>query len=526
MIRTIAISVVVGLSACFPAQGRAQSQPDTASNAQDEQINVLIPPQPGGTLEGSLLIIRTDDTNADTDYHSRIYELEVEGWEILPYLRDIVDQEAGSVNFWTYPDPQTGRERHFVQAVTADYQFEDIEALVEAFNRPGATSHRGGMRRHVRVRHRLASDLAEILGNGVISQDGFVEADDATNTLFIRDSQSDGRRAMEVLRYYDVPQRMVEMEIRILEVDVTDERRLGLDWDAWKRSLGGFIQFSDAERSGIPADFTSFDTLLNLDARVLADFLNYLVKEGEASVVTHTTLTAINGESAQLESSRRVPVIRSEPSPGVIKRIEGAPEIGGELLAEEGGLRSRLRDKGNEEEIVSIRIFPRIGAETMLAEISAFVSSVTGENRLGEPGLTRSRVDSIVRLHDGEPVLVGAFDQSREVLSRSGIPLLRSIPWIGPGLFQVSGKSKRQTKLVVLMTPQVDELLRYTDEQIDYGRRIQLPEAAPFMERTRNRIAPGLFQSPLEMDGAAPFDEGAATDTRLHETRLEPRTEL
>lgn len=502
MIRNCALPLILAAFLAVPFRARSQTQPQSATNAQDEQVNVLIPPREDGAVEGSLLIIRTDDTNADTDYNSRIYELDVEGWEILPFLRDIVDQEAGSVNFWTYTDRETGRERHFVQAVTAEYQFEDIDALVRRFNRPGATSHRGGIRRHVRARHRLASELAGILRAGVISEEGFVEADDATNTLFIRDSRSDGSRALQVLRYYDVPQRTVEMEIRIIEVDVTDDSRLGADWDAWKQSLGGLVQLTSVERSGIPGDFTSFDLLLNLDARVLADFLHYLVRKGEATVVTHTTLTAINGESASLQTARRVPLLQAAPAPGIIKAVEDARDSAGSLIAEEGGLRSRLRDVGLEEESVSIQIFPRIGAETMLAEVSAVVSSITGENELDEPGLTRSRVDSIIRLHDGEPVLVGAFDQSRTLRSRSGIPVLRAIPWVGPALFQENATRERQTKLIVLMTPHLDELLRYTEEEIEYGRRIREPEIPAYVKRKRRGLDPELAATLKALESA------------------------
>lgn len=475
-----------------PRPAYTQAQPESATNAQDEQINLVIPPQTDGALEGTLLIMRTDDTTADVDYYSKVYELAVEGWEILPFLRDIVDQEEGNVNFWTHTDSESGEERHYVQAVTADYQFAGIEDLIARFNRPGATSHRGGMRRHVRVRHRLASDLAAILRAGVISEDGSVEADDATNTIFIRDSSSDGARALEVLRYYDVPQRIVEMDIKIIEVDVSDDTRLGLDWDAWKNSLGGFFQLTDADRSGIAGDFTSFDTILNLDARVLADFLNYLVREGNASIVTHTTLTAINGEDAFLESSRRVPVVRSVPVPGALKLVEEESEVAGGFVADEGGLRSALRDEGREDELVSIRIFPRIGAETMLASVSARVSSITGENELGEPVLTRSEVNSMVRLHDGEPVLVGAFDRNREVQSRSGIPILRSIPGIGPALFQENGIRNRRTKLIVLMTPHADALLRYTEEEIEYGNRIHEEPPRSFTERSRKGLSQAL----------------------------------
>jgi hypothetical protein len=494
MIRQFALPAAFALITLAAGSLPAQRQPDEASNAQDERVNLNLAPSADGRYEGSLLIIRTDDTNADVDYNARIYELGVEGWEILPFLNRIVEQEGGSVDFWTHTDPETGEERHYVQAVTAAYQFEDIDELVRAFDRPGATSHRGGVRRHLRVRHRLASDVAAILRGGVISPEGFVQADDATNTLFVRDSHSDGMRALEVLRFYDVPQRMVEMDIRMIEVDLSDHDRLGLDWEAWKNAVGGFIQVSAAQRSGLPADFASFDLLLNLDARVLADFLNYLVRRGSATIVTHSTLTAVNGEVAVLESRRRVPRVRPVAAPGVFHLVEAGGGDSPELLVEEGALRSTLTDDGSDAEGLSLRIFPRIGAETMIAEISAVMTSAISENLLGEPVVAESRINSIVRLHHDEPILVGTFDRQRESRVESGVPLLRSIPVLGPRLFQTTHVRNGRYRLILIMTPRMDDHLRFTEEQIEYGRRWVETEPPAFVERSPRPIEPDFVK--------------------------------
>jgi len=218
-LRTLAlVAIIAALGAMQSWAQTGRSENDDDGFDQDERVNISVPDSEDTQ---TVRVLRTPTFTDLEDYISGIWEIQTEGLELTPYILSLVQQEGGNVSTWDYWDEE-GNPHYFIQVVCVPYQMPYVEQLVETYNRPGMISHVGGIRRHMRLRNRLASDIANILNSGVVSPQGFANADDATNTLFVVDSLSDGTRDVNVAMYYDVPPRMVELGLQIFEIDVSD----------------------------------------------------------------------------------------------------------------------------------------------------------------------------------------------------------------------------------------------------------------------------------------------------------------
>lgn len=483
--------------------------------AQDNDINVVLSSPPTDGI-ASLSILNTDDFTDQNEYVSRMYQIETQGMELQPHLRLLVEREGGAVRPWLYIDPETGEHDNWVQVVCPEYQLESVEDIIDTMSRPGAASIPGGTRLHIRMHNQLASSIAAIITGSEVTGDGFARADDITNTLFIFDSESDAARDLAAAQYYDVPARMVDLGVRIVEVDVTDTEQIGLDWDAWKTSASGFLELTGAARSGLGGEFFSFDQLLVIDATAVAEFLNYLIHEGHADTVTNSNLTVVNGETAVLSSFRHVPNLQYIPrnwgDPTLIVDRDNDPEEADTVIhTVNGGLRADLADVSLAEEGYELTFTPIIGTDSMVCRVTVDIASIVGQNDLDEPILSEYHTESMVGLVDGGACLLGAFDKSSTMQIQDGIPLLRNIPYLGESLFSETTDQVRQTKLVVILTPRIDEHLTYTPDALLNGRRVPTPSYAPYTSPPCTEAPPQFIQVVNEAQGAVD-DAMAAND--------------
>lgn len=230
---------------------------------------------------------------------------------------------------------------------------------------------------------------------------------------------------------FDQPPLQVELQCTIYEIDTTDHAILGADWDAWKRHFAGSLTyFSDSPTGFFDKKFNSYQALLTLDDNFLIEFLNYTVERGHAKIVTATKLTMVNSEDhpGALSGGNRG---SATAEPAVIESIVTIPYS--VLQSDIGPTNStNARNEVTEDESfggVRVEILPFSGTESITLKINAQVNSIVGytkDNRI--PIISTRRINSVVSLKDGKPIVLGALDKLTVTKSRSGIPGLGRIP--------------------------------------------------------------------------------------------------
>lgn len=405
----------------------AQEQPFEAANNQDEVVNI----EAGAPdSSGKLTIFRSGDKAEVNRYISRVVELKRgKALEVLPHVLRAVALEKGTARVLEYrPDGDNG-VRQFIQVVTTVDQMPSVVETIEALDLPDVTSNPGVVRYSLRTRFRRASELATVLKGTVLSGEGRIYADDITNTLFIEDSHSDGKAGLSQVEFYDVPPPQIEFDIQIIEVRDDDAGKLGLDWDAWKRALGGeFIASGNwIEGNGVNA---GLDWLLTLDAPTLAEFLNFATQRNHAKVVQRIKVAGNNQQSAQLSHWRRLPNLNSTGS----------------------GRADQDTVPGEYEEGLSVLVLPNISTDMVTAEIIVRSAMLSGYDERDQPILTRQDFDTIVTLEDMQTLRIGTIEKEVAVRYKRGIPLLRDLPVLG-FLFGVEGRRTEKSQLHIVATP-------------------------------------------------------------------------
>lgn len=480
-----------------PAITFSQAQPPVANNNQDEVVNVV---KQVDEDTANLTIFRSGDKAEINSYISEVVELQhAPGFEMLPHVVRAVRLEKGSARTLRWQNPETGELRHFIQIVTTREQMPSVIATVKALDLPGMVSSTGDMKFHYRLAHRRASEVADVLALTTLSGDGAVTFDDATNTLYFEDSQSDGLRNIEVIKFYDVPPPQVEFEIIAVEIEEENGERLGLDWDAWKNSLGGQFQFTGNQFEGGDA-FGRVDALMTVDAVALASFLNYTVATGTARVETRTVVSASNNQPAVFSSLRRIPTHRyvasferpdilTEETPGVSARREGSSReettprtvtivppsrhqferlSAGTNAPGASALDPSLRDDEKSEGIY-LSIVPTIGRQMVTADVRVVVNSLVGETALREPIIAERLLSTRVALGDGVPFSLGGLTKETRIEERRGIPLLRDIPVLG-GLFATDATRTANSRVYLVIRPKFNSQLLFNAESLTSSR--------------------------------------------------------
>ena len=94
------------------------------------------------------------------------------------------------------------------------------------------------------------------------------------------------------------------------------------------------------------------------------------------------------------------------------------------------------------------------------------MSSATSEVQFGAPVISTREATTHLFVKDAQTVVIGGLADRQLEHTRSGIPLLSSIPWIG-GLFGATHDNDSQSELYLFLTPHIVT----SDEDADKLRR-------------------------------------------------------
>ncbi len=456
---------LVGALALVGANLQAQQQPVEAINQQDEivSINLAANRDANEVLE----ILRSNDKFETNAYTTRVFELRnTTAYELLLTISQAVATEKGVVRGAVTQAVNGEKARHFLVVTTTNEQMPAIEKTLETLDVPGMVNSQGRSRKALRVKYRRASDLGAVLKGTRLTSQAKILADDLTNTLYYDDSEYVIGKVDEYVSFFDVPIPQIEFDVQIIEVREDATGKLGLDWDAWKRSVGGQFGVTGNWFEG-DEQFARLDGLLTLDANVLANFLNYTVQSGTANLVQRSRLTASNLKPAVISDTRRIPFqeyTRSTPTAGILTETNPRVDAYGEADAGDANLDeprivtitppvvNRLSELGAGDEGLLVSIAPVIGTEAVTADVHIAVNSVTGFDQLGKPIVARQDLSNQFSLANGQQVLLGTLERETSTTARSGIPVLKDIP-IVQYLFSVETKKNQKSRVFIVANP-------------------------------------------------------------------------
>ena len=247
------------------------------------------------------------------------------------------------------------------------------------------------------------------------------------------------RRLLDLLeRTIDVPARQIVIEAVVIEVNTERLGDLGFSFAFGEGEVGGTFQAGETGRQE-PFQL-SFNDLSDLDEFQIT--LSALVEDGDAEILSKPSVLVMDGRQARIQVGQQIPIVSSAATVGVIAQsVEYFPV----------GIVLNLRPRLNRD------------ASDVTMQVETIVSAVTSNNLqvsndAGDvffaPTIDNRRVQTLVRVADNTPFIIGGLISTEERERISRIPGLSKIPVLG-ALFRRRTDERVKTEVIVVITPHV-----------------------------------------------------------------------
>jgi MSHA biogenesis protein MshL len=279
-------------------------------------------------------------------------------------------------------------------------------------------------------------DLAEGVRT-LLSEEGRMNLDRTAALLQVTDRPS---RLARVEQYLEAVMlrvtRQVQIEAKVIEVELRDEFSAGINWQA---VFGGLTNNATATQTLAPATTGGFTLALKI-----GDFtalLNAFAAQGKVNVLSSPRINAMNNEPAVMRIGTQdvffVTTTQIDSQSGQIVQSSVTPQS----LTE--GLVLSVTPQISAEGIVHMNINPSITERTGVAT-----------SRLGDqvPIISVRETDTLVRVRHGETIVIAGLMQDRMNEDTSKVPVLGDMPVVG-NLFKRTERRRRKTDLVIRLTP-------------------------------------------------------------------------
>ena len=267
-------------------------------------------------------------------------------------------------------------------------------------------------------------------------------ADGITNSLIIQSTPQEWVDIERTLQQLDLLPRQVLIDAQIYEVTLDDSLTLGLS--AFLQNRGSLANPQTTASFGGtagPPSLAGQSVAFMGRTRELVAFLNASENRSRVRTLSAPSVLVSDNMSADFQVGAEVPV----PTTSSVTPLQAG---GTNLFAQT----ISFRPTG-----VLLRVKPQINdSGTVTLEIAQEVSQAGSNSTSGvvAPVIAKASVQSTIVVQDDQTIALSGFIRENKELSRSRLPLLGRIPFVG-ALFGNTRNSNSRTELIVLVTPHV-----------------------------------------------------------------------
>lgn len=299
-------------------------------------------------------------------------------------------------------------------------------------------------------------------GTGPLS--GMIQADPATNSLIITAPEPLYRNIRQIIDKLDVRRAQVVIESLIAEVSAEKAAEFGIQWqslgninDSGTNFIGG-TNFGGSGQNiiGIAQNVGSAGQGLNIglvrgvvNIPGIGEILNLgvlaraLETKADANILSTPTIQTLDNEEAKFLVGQNIPLITgSYANTGAGGTAAGVNPFQ-TFERRDIGLQLRVRPQISEGGVVRLAIYQ---------ELSSIQNTLTAAQ--GGIITNKRSFESMVLVEDGNIVVLGGLIEDKTDNSRSQVPILGSIPFIGE-LFKYESRKRTKTNLLVFLRPYV-----------------------------------------------------------------------
>ena len=404
-----------------------------------------------------------DDAGIDTV--SKIVSLKnIKASEIEPFIRKRLSR---------YGTVQVNDALNMIILTDKQPKVDDLSKLVQKLDVEGLKDFLRLDTESISLKYTNPETLISLVQTQ-ISPEGSIFVDKDHTALVITDVRSKIDFIKELVEQLDRPIPQVLIEAKIMEVDNDYISKVGIDWNVLKEGVSdGSARYSQDERRSLshfyettyeypnepslnrismtkegPESVKSWNIYggVNLDLRKIMDFVNFLVNEGKAKILSTPQIVTLNNKRGRVQwgSTVYVPIKRNKTYIDPIRT--------GLVLC----------------------VTPRIRAGDLLTlDITTQMDNLIGWGPEGNPIISGSNTENSINIRDGKTFAIAGIEKTAFVNAVKGVPLLKSIPVL-KYLFSKEVKTKVTKQLLVFITPHIiKERTSFQEQKLDKLRKIE-----------------------------------------------------
>ena len=360
------------------------------------------------------------------------------------------------------------------------------------------------------ISHADATEVAQIL-NAVIRIPAMavqpqIVANKTNNTITVRASAGTVQIIERIVQQNDNPKAEIVIDVQILEVNRNRAKQFGIDLSQYAigvafspetdpRSDDGLLEPAPFNLNSITRGITTADFYLSVPSAIL----DFLESDSETRLIAKPQLRGAEGQQITLNLGDQIPVPATVFTP-----------IG------QGGANFNPLTSFNYKDVgVNVQMTPRVTFEgdiilDLTVENSTLGSNITiaGQEL---PSFGSRRVQTRLRLRDGESNLLAGLLREEDRRTISGIPGLIRVP-ILRSLFASNVTRIQQTDIVMLLTPRIVRT-----------QELSVQDVSPIFIGSQQSLGLG---GPPPLIGVAPVDDtpGPAVTTPGNPLIVPPAT--
>ena len=302
--------------------------------------------------------------------------------------------------------------------------------------RAGEGDETGGMGSFIKVETSDTAELWKEIEEGlkaISSGKGRLVINKVSGSILAVDLPQNLARMAQFLEIVEgSAQRQVMIQASIIEVTLSDEYQMGLNWAAL--NVGDFSVLSQT--------INPLDKIfqIGISGRGYSALLDAMSQQGKIDVLSSPKVSALNNQPAVIKVAREDVFWERES-------VSGA----------EGVLSSSTPHWITVG--ILLKVTPQIGSDGLIImDIHPSITEKVGESVSSEgdiaPILDVRETNTVVRVRDGTTIIIAGLLQKRNIKEVTSVPFLGKIPLLG-AIFRKTTKDEKKTELVIMLTPTV-----------------------------------------------------------------------
>lgn len=280
----------------------------------------------------------------------------------------------------------------------------------------------------------------------LISQEGRLVINRLSGTIQVTDRR---RRVKEIANFLSKVRRslyrQVEIQVRIYEVNLSDDYSLGIDWTKIEfDGADGNLAFSNiitAPFGGLVAKTAT--TALSFNSGSFSAVLKALREQGELEVISQPRVVTLNNQPALIK-------VATDQAFFTQTIAQGAAGTGN-IITEQVrsvtvGLVLSVTPQVSEDGWIMLDVTP------IISRLRRIV--VSPNKTATAPVLDVKQSSGLVRLGDRQIVLIAGLIQDEYSETERKVPILGDIPWVGR-FFKGTYTAKQKSELVIFLSPRI-----------------------------------------------------------------------